>query len=291
MAATLCGVVVVIAGVFLLSINFVDRKAKTVDKEPVAVLPKLVGASSDESLLTTDAKIVLDVKSTGSGPKFDFSNLGISNAALKGFDTNFRATRLDLSNNPKITDEGMVHLAKLSSLDFLNLSSNPAISDTALQLIPLSKLNDLQLSWTAVSDAGVAKLVAGAKQLKALALEGTQITDAALRSLNGLHELRMLNLNNAGKITGVGFSQGRMAKLRDLYLDKTAIGDGALKSIANIRDLRILSISHTRVTDEGLHYLQDLHNLRTLTMKGCEGVSAAAIEELKRKNVGLTVSY
>jgi hypothetical protein len=81
----------------------------------------------------------------------------------------------------------------------------------------------VDLSSTPVTDAGLKEL-AVLKQLRTLSLRGTPVTDAGLKELAGLHRLDELDLTNS-QVTGAG-----------------------LKELAGLKQLRILSLGRMQLS-------------------------------------------
>lgn len=90
----------------------------------------------------------------------------------------------------------------------------------------------LNLSRTAVTDAGLAK-VAAHRQLRRLSLARTSVGDAGLRHLGGLDHLEYLNLYG------------------------TAVTDAGLKRLRGLSGLKKLYLWQTKVTDEGANQLRE----------------------------------
>lgn len=105
--------------------------------------------------------------------------------------------RLELSGGggtDAVTDAGMVHLAELKSLRYLDLSHNRALTDEGLaQLAGLTGLEELVLKATHVTDSGLAYL-RGLTALRKLNLSFTEVSDAGLVHLAGLTHLHELGL-------------------------------------------------------------------------------------------------
>jgi hypothetical protein len=102
-------------------------------------------------------------------------------------------------------------------------------------LAPLAPIADkvvsIDLARTKITDAGV-KALAAMKNLKEIHLENTTVTDAALDHLAALSQLEYLNLYNT-KVTDAGLPKlAGLTKLKSLYLWQTGVtktGVAALK--------------------------------------------------------------
>jgi hypothetical protein len=93
-----------------------------------------------------------------------------------------------------------------------------------------------------------------------------QVTDADLRHLEGLPQLRTLHLTNA-KVTDAGLEHVKgLTQLRHLNLFGTTVTDTGLAHIEGLTQLRYLRLTHTQVTDAGLEHLKGLTQLEDLTL-------------------------
>ena len=152
------------------------------------------------------------------------------------------------------------HFQGLGSLELLWLE-NSDITDAGLKnLRGLTKLRELNLRCTRVTDEGLEHL-AGLTNLEALYLDATQVTDAGLRHLESMKKLRSLGLSET-QVTDAGLRdlQG-LTTLELLYLDGTQVTDAGLEYLsgsANLRELILKSyhVSGTQVTDEGVEKLR-----------------------------------
>ena len=80
---------------------------------------------------------------------------------------------------------------------------------------------------------------------------------AELEHLEGLSELRRVNLAST-QVTDVGLEHIKgLTKLETLFLDDTKITDTGLEHLKGLTNLKSLGLSHTQVTDEGTKNLQE----------------------------------
>lgn len=140
---------------------------------------------------------------------------------LSGLDT---LESLNLSGTD-ITGAGLVHIAKLTNLRKLGLNGGyqkpSKVDDEGLShLRNLSQLEELVLSDSQITDEGLAHL-SGLTKLKSLYLFQTNITDAGLLHLEGLQELETLRAGRTG-ITEEGGAafKAKMPKLTK-FLEKS----------------------------------------------------------------------
>ncbi len=106
----------------------------------------------------------------------------------------------------------------------------------------------LDLSWTRVGDAGVARLSA-LRGLRTLALAGTLLTDVRLQSLAALPGLADLDISDT-HVTDAGLrAVGMLESLESLNLGGTEIHDAGLVHLGELQQLRRLYLGHTQVTD------------------------------------------
>ena len=126
------------------------------------------------------------------------------------------------------------------------------------------EIEAIDLSRTDVTDMGLAHLRSLTKLRVLYLAECKGVTDAGIAQLGGLVELERLYLRET-PIHGEGFKslQG-LKKLRFMDLAYTGIDNDSLPIIAKLTALDDLNITATRVTDEGLPRLKPLTRLRYL---------------------------
>src|SRR6185295_11658837 len=129
---------------------------------------------------------------------------------------------------------GAMPLAANTNLLSVNFSlAGSKIDDAALESLKgvSEQLVWLNLANTSVTDAGL-KVLAGLKNLRRLHLEKTGVGDEGLASVKGLAELQYVNLYGT-KVTDKGLaSLGGLKKLKNVYLWQTAVTDGGAAELA-----------------------------------------------------------
>jgi len=123
----------------------------------------------------------------------------------------------------QIDAAGVVALAKLTSLEDLDLSECVQISDDAMKpLSKLSKLKKLNLWRINLSDAGIEPLQ-GMTSLESLNLDNTRLSDQGMAYLAGLTKLTFLHLGST-QISDTGLVHlEKLKALKELKLTRTAI--------------------------------------------------------------------
>ncbi len=129
------------------------------------------------------------------------------------------------------SDEGMVHVARLSGPFELLLSATEVTDAGLVHLDGLKNLTNLYLANTHVTDAGLVHLK-GQSNLRLLVLSSSTISDAGLVHLKGL------------------------ASLSDVNLSSTQVTDAGLVHLTRLTNLSVLALRGTQVTDGGARQLQ-----------------------------------
>ena len=162
-----------------------------------------------------------------------------------------------LSFGAEVTDAELAHLQGLTSLQWLNLTSEQ------------------------VTDAGLAHLQRLTK-LRGLDLDNTQVTDAGLAHLQRLTSLRELSIASDIRVTDAGLAHlKRLTCIQLLDLNNTQVTDAGLAHLQGLTGLRGLILDNTQVTDAGLTYLQRLTSLESLGLGGTE-VTDSGVAKLRQ---------
>jgi Leucine-rich repeat (LRR) protein len=182
-----------------------------------------------------------------------------------------RLETLSLSQCPALNNERLGALGSLRSLRELNLSGNKTLSDDGLRTLgELPDLVSLQLqNCTALGDL---PSLAGMSSLQTLNLGATGISDDALRSLAGMHSLRLLSLYGNDTITDRGIAHlGELTSLQEIQLPTSSkLTDASLETLARLRNLQALSLNFTGTyTLAGVTKLKALRNLRSIVLSQC----------------------
>jgi hypothetical protein len=147
---------------------------------------------------------------------------------------------LDEGSDP--TDDDLAAVRRLTSLRQLTLYNRPRLTDACLQHI------------------------SGLRDLRWLALNGTQITGTGLRYIKGLNRLEGFSADHA-PITDEGLSHLQHLKsLRFLMLNHTNVTDAGMTYLSGLASLESLQLRQTSISDEGLKHLHPLKNLKTVLL-------------------------
>jgi YHS domain-containing protein len=115
---------------------------------------------------------------------------------------------------------------------------------------------NFSLAGAKIDDAALESLKGVADQVVWLNLGGTAVTDAGLKALAGLKNLRRLHLERTGTgDAGVEHLKG-LADLQYLNLYGTKVTDAAVASLSGLKKLKSLYLWQTAVTEAGAETLK-----------------------------------
>jgi hypothetical protein len=185
----------------------------------------------------------------------------------------------------EIQPEVLALLVRFGGLEDVDLSRTP-ISDAGLAgLKKLVHVRSLHLSETKIGDVGLGHLkdVRGLEGLKIWSAlddrRGLAITNAGLAHLKGLEDLVSLGIGKA-QITDAGLAHlGQLRNLEVLELHGNNITDAGLLHLRRLRKLAHLRLPGTQVEGKNLAKLKEMGSLRELDLKGCP-VSDAGLAAL-----------
>jgi len=192
---------------------------------------------------------------------------------------------LDLSDSGKwITDTSLMALGYVTTLRSLRLTACRFVTDSGLQSLAALRLETLDISWTQVSDEGIASGVARCPSLTSLNLTGLdRLTDRGVASLLSLTSLRRLALACTG-ITDAAL---------DYLTYYTRYPDAGTGS-HGLSGMQWLELSNTRLTDTGVGklvaivedgkpYGKVFKQLEYLALSMTSGVGPSAVRQVRVK--------
>ncbi len=214
-------------------------------------------------------------------------------------------TSLSLGGSRELTDDGLLHLARMPQLEHLELNEYPGgkLTDCGLEVLRhLPNLRKFEMTWqSGITDRGAANLHF-CDRLEEVNLMGSPTGDAAIEALQGKTNLRRFSTGRLVTDTGI-------ALLHNFPLLKTAEGEGArllidgpftnagLAALAGLDGVFELDLFWhiDRITTEGFVHLVHLSNLMAL---GCDGKLSddvamghiAAMPRLKRLRIQESVA-
>jgi len=170
-------------------------------------------------------------------------------------------------SDQEIADSALEPLAAVPDIVAVNLRGTKVSDKGLLHLAKLSKLRRLHLEKTAITDAGL-EAIKGLTELEYLNLYGTEVTDAGLAHLAGLAKLKKLYLwqskvTDAGskmiteKIAGLVVNLGAELKPVEFKPAIETLAEGQFVRVRRSGSEQILSLAEVEVlsTDE----LKPLH--------------------------------
>jgi hypothetical protein len=199
-------------------------------------------------------------------------------ARIAGLD---HVTRLSLGGSRELTDDGLLHLARMPQLEHLNLSEYPGgkLTDRGLEVLRhLPNLRTFEMTWQAgITDAGVANL-RFCDRLERVDLMGSPTGDGVIAALQEKPLLR--HLVSGRLVTDAGLPLlhnfpllkkwgGTEASAGRLLIDGpfTNHGLAGLAGLEGVFDLDLFW-HVSGITSEGFAQLVRLPNLESL---GCDG--------------------
>lgn len=133
---------------------------------------------------------------------------------------------------------------------------------------PAGRITGVKLNFAWVCDADVEHFT-GLRNLRALDLSFSLLTDAGIERLKPLAAVTDLNLYAVERITDVAVAYIRGWKnLERLNLRGTDVTDTSLQVLAGFPALKSLDVSHTQVTNNGMEYLPALVTLEEFHVGG-----------------------
>lgn len=224
----------------------------------------------------------------------NLSRKTISNAQINeliGYCPNLLHLNLEAVSGIHDHDEILQEIAKLNSLQTLNLAYWIQITDAGLEKIGglLSLKELILLSCVNVTDKGL--LILGKlSKLRILCLNNcNKITDTGLVVLKEFLALEELDLSGCPLITVAGLKSISGLSLRKLKLKFcNSIDDKAIAFLAFIRSLEALELAYCeKLTDAIFKYLMLPPNLKLLNVNGCRLITA---EGIKQSGLQCTIS-
>jgi WD40 repeat protein/Leucine-rich repeat (LRR) protein len=173
--------------------------------------------------------------------------------------------RLEGLTLPEAAVEDLGFARSLQSLQELTIS-DAKIADLQ-PLSGLKRLRTLMLRRTAVTSLAS---LAGLTNLEELSLHGTPIVDAALQALDGLPNLRKVDLQMTS-VTGRGLGHlAKLPKLAELSVAGSKVSDLFAEEVGALTKLEKLSLARCTFSDEGLKHLAGLTHLKKLDLTGTQ---------------------
>jgi formylglycine-generating enzyme required for sulfatase activity len=295
---------------------------KTDDLQAIEITEKKFGNGAlrhiarlnDLREVTVDSRRVRD-----SGLKFlsdlrNLERLDLGNTKVRGPGLDYlvgcrRLKGLNL-NGTKLTNAGLQHLSKYARLEALRLDDTDLgdprykgyrqrYSDDFMAALDrrdkqdqisqfYGEIEQLENTRKGMDDGdGYLKPLSDLRELKALDLSHTFVTNTELISLSNLTKLEVLRLEDTA-VTAEGLKHlSKLSNLKEIDLRQTGVDDDGLAYLARLSSLEQISAGDmwktpqesdkeagliqrfegiTPITDEGLRHLSTLENLRSLSL-------------------------
>ena len=211
-------------------------------------------------------------------------------------------TLLDLRGSQRLTDQGLMQLHDLHSLEVVKLDGCHSLVGRGLLAFAGShRLHTLSLAnCRRLSDEAIIN-ISHLTSIEALSLDGCRcLTDRSLAAISNFYELEKLDLSQCDLLTDEGLEH-----LHDLeFLNELSLGwcrlvtDGGLDTLTQqpgrSTTLRILRLARCPITDQGVVHLSRLTALEELDLNGCSSIGSSALGNTLGSLTNLTsldVSY
>jgi Leucine-rich repeat (LRR) protein len=181
-----------------------------------------------------------------------------------------RLTEIAIEDGAELTADDVSLFGRLGDLRSLKILNCRVLNDEMVeQLTSLKNLDTLALTNSAITDAGVEKIVQSFPNLVELDLSSnTNMTGAAMKQIAGLGKLERLTLlqNRFNDLNTRRMSKMPQLRAIDLRGNMEA-GDMTLEVVGKLPHLTALKHRSTAVTDAGLAGLAESKTLESLLMQ------------------------
>jgi len=181
-----------------------------------------------------------------------------------------RLTEIAIEDAAELTADDVSLFGRLGDLRSLRILNCRVLNDEMVeQLTALKNLDTLALTNSAITDAGVEKIVQSFPNLVELDLSSnTNMTGAAMKQIAGLAKLERLTLlqNRFNDLNTRRMSKMPQLRAIDLRGNMEA-GDMTLEVVGKLPNLTALKHRSTAVTDAGLAGLAESKTLESLLMQ------------------------
>ena len=259
---------------------FLAASAYALDSHAEAVV-RIVAAAKCKVELTADGQGVklLDLAVPGAGPH-DHRKDDPYDAAF--FEHVGHLSTLESLNiiSTKFNDDWMPPLAKLTNLKVLRFTNNGKLTDAGMaHLAGLTKLENFSFVGTQMTGKSYARFD-GFTKLTRVSHRGSLIDDEGLRQLcDHLPNLESLSLAHA-KFTDVGAPHlAKLTKLKGLEVGASKATPQALKHIAKL-PLEYLQLGEGFESGAAIAFIKDIATLRRLTLTNAQGITDTDLQGL-----------
>ncbi len=249
-----------------------------------------------------------DLARAGASPqlrKIDLSHTKITDLGLEHLRNLRNVIDLNCLFAEYITEDGIAHLSGWKNLERLNLRGTKATSKVFDHLAKLTALRELDLSSSQIDDEGFENLAELGK-LENLAIGGNRLNGSALPFLKLLPNLKKLDVSGIQRVDsglwGLALTDGNLehlgglTQLTELDLSGANLADRGvdrpghpeaerteLKDLSKLRglvNLKKLDLSRTPVTAQTLETIAALPNLQELRLGYAPNIGDSAIPVL-----------
>jgi hypothetical protein len=187
--------------------------------------------------------------------------------------------RRDFWVNGVATDDDLKQFEEQPAADTRELGlSESHVTDTGLRYLrAMKKLEIINLSDTAVSDAGLKELFETQSHpaMAELWIRNTKVTDNGLKYVGRSKSLRLVEVGGTA-ISDAGLEHLAGSGLHKLYLETNdRITDAGMASVGKINSLCLLGLDSKRITDEGCTHLRGLKHIEQLFLCSDKFTNAA----------------
>ena len=259
---------------------FLAASAYALDSHAEAVV-RIVAAAKGKVELTADGQGVklLDLAVPGAGPH-DHRKDDPYDAAF--FEHVGHLSTLESLNiiSTKFNDDWMPPLAKLTNLKVLRFTNNGKLTDAGMaHLAGLTKLENFSFVGTQMTGKSYARFD-GFTKLTRVSHRGSLIDDEGLRQLcDHLPNLESLSLAHA-KFTDVGAPHlAKLTKLKGLEVGASKATPQALTHIAKL-PLEYLQLGEGFESGAAIAFIKDIATLRRLTLTNAQGITDTDLQGL-----------
>lgn len=174
----------------------------------------------------------------------------------------------------------------LCTLDLRQRIASKDANSIMLQIARLSGLQYLDISENEVGNE-VLPTIERLRKLQGLKVSRTKIDGTALASLSNLENIKCIEFNKCEGASDLLKGLNRYGSIKYLFLNSCSLSANDFKSISRLGKLNVLSVNKTGVTDSDLARLSALPRLKNLEARDCalSGASIPAITQLARNGL------